>query len=85
MLDTNLKLGLAIISAALAVILLVADPSIAQGTGLIVATLAAGTGWLVRDVIDSDRTRATICQSYAALIEAHFEEISDSLSDSELD
>lgn len=85
MLTTSVKLWLAFVAVVAAVLVLAFVPNIAQGTGLIVATLAAGAGYLVRDVNDETRTLRTICQAYAALIEAHFEEINDSLSDAELE
>jgi hypothetical protein len=85
MLSSNLKLALAIIAALVAAVILISRPDIVQGTGLVIATLAAGAGWLFRDVIESQRAVVAICQSYAAHIEAHFEEISDSLSDLEID
>ena len=84
MLNPNLKIYLAVLAAIFAVVVLFADRNIAQGTGLIVATLAAGAGWLVRDVIDGQRTLITMCQAYAALVEAHFEEVSACFSDEEL-
>ncbi len=48
------------------------------------ATLAAGAGWLVRDVNDEARATRNICQAYAATLETQFEEISDTISDDEL-
>ena len=85
MLTANLKMGLAGAAILVAAIVLFADRTIVQGTGLIVATLAAGAGWLVRDANEEARTLKSICQAYAALIETQFEEISDALSDAELE
>jgi hypothetical protein len=65
--------------------LLIANAGVQQGTGLIVATLAAGAGWLIRDVIEGERTLHTICQAYAALIELHRDEIGNALSDEEIE
>ena len=83
-LTANLKTYLAIVAIVVAVLLLVFDQNISQGTGIIVATLAAGAGWLVRDTNDEARAIKNICQAYAALIESQFEEFQDCLSDSEL-
>jgi hypothetical protein len=85
LLTNHLKLWLAFAAAIAALTILVFARDIAQGSGLIVATLAAGAGYLIRDVNDEARTLRTICQAYASLIEAHFEEINDSLSDAELE
>jgi hypothetical protein len=84
MLTVNLKIWLALVAVFAALSVLVFVPGTGQGAGLIVATLAAGAGWLIRDVIEGEKTLRTICQAYASLIEAHFEEISDSLSDKEI-
>jgi hypothetical protein len=84
LLTAHLKLWLAGAAALAALTALAFTRDIAQGTGLIVATLAAGAGYLIRDVNDEARTLPTICQAYASLIEAHFEEMNDSLSDAEL-
>ena len=84
MLPTNLKIWLAALAVLAAVIILTTDPAVAQGTGLIVATLAAGAGWLFRDVNDEARAVRNICQAYAAVVETHFEEVSDTISDDEL-
>jgi hypothetical protein len=85
MLSVNFKIWLALVAVCIALAVLVFAPGIGQGTGLIVATLAAGAGWLIRDVIEGERTLHTICQAYASLIETHFEEICDALSDEEID
>jgi hypothetical protein len=85
MLTDNLKIGLAAVALIAALVVLGADDAIAQGTGLIVATLAAGGGWLIRDTHDEARRRRSICQAYAAVIEAQFEAIQATLSDAELD
>jgi hypothetical protein len=85
LLTTNLKLWLACAAALAASTMLAFARDIAQGSGLIVATLAAGAGYLIRDVNDEARTLRTICQAYASLIEVHFEEINDALSDAELE
>jgi hypothetical protein len=84
-LSVNLKIWLALVAACTPLAILILAPNVSQGTGLIVATLAAGVGWLLRDVIEGERILRTICQAYASLIEAHFEEISDSLSDKEIE
>ena len=84
MLSSNLKIYLAGLAFLLAIGVLASDRQILQGTGLIVATLAAGGAWLVRDVIDGQKTLVTICQAYAALIESQFEEVNDALSDGEV-
>ncbi len=85
MLTAHLKLWLAFVAIGAGLIILIVDRTIQQGTGLIVATLAAGAGWLIRDAIEGERTLHTICQAYASLIETHFEEVSESLSDAEID
>lgn len=85
MLTSSLKLYLAGVAVLIALVVLLADRTIAQGTGLIVATLAAGAGWLIRDMNDETRAVRNICQAYVALIEAQFEEFQDVLSDAELD
>jgi hypothetical protein len=84
MLPTNLKIWLAALAVLAALVILVFDPTVVQGSGLIVATLAAGAGWLFRDVNDEARKLRNLCQAYAALIETHLEGISESLSDEEL-
>jgi hypothetical protein len=74
--------GLAIVAA---IMLLAHDRTIAQGTGLIVSTLAAGAGWLLREYHDERRSVRNICQAYTAMMEAQFRSIALALSDSELD
>lgn len=85
MLTRNIKVYLSAAAAIGALVIGLSDLKIEHGTGIIVATLAAGAGYLLRDVNDEIRTTRNICQAYAALIEAHFEEINDMLSDAELD
>ena len=84
MLTSGVKIWLAVVACLVALLLLFFARDIQQGTGLIIATLAAGAGYLVRDINDEARKVRSICQAHAALIEAHFEEISDALSHSEL-
>ena len=58
-LTPNLKIYLAIVAIVVAVLLLALDQNISQGTGIIVAPLAAGAGWLVRDTNDEARANLT--------------------------
>ena len=81
MLTTNIKLGLALVAGFCAILVLLLDSSIQQDTGLIVATLAVGAGWLIRDTHDEARRLRSICQAYAAVIETQFEETNATLSD----
>lgn len=57
---------------------------IGQGTGVVVSVLWAGAGWLIRAALEAERTRRNIGQSYASLIQSHFDELNDSLSDAVL-
>jgi hypothetical protein len=85
MLTTNIKLYLALTAGVCAILLLLLDSSIEEGTGVVIATLAGGAGWLIRDNLDEARRLRSICQAYAAVIETQFEEINAALSDSELE
>ncbi len=83
-LTPNLKLWLAIVGFVIGLVILLVARDIQQGTGLIVATLAGGVGWLLKDLDHESRSRGNICHAYAGVIETQFEEIKDSLSDTEL-
>jgi hypothetical protein len=84
MLTANIKLYLALAAGICAILLLLVDKDIAEGTGVIVGALAAGAGWLIRDNHEEARRRLSVCQTYAAVIETQFEEIGATLSDTEL-
>jgi len=79
------KLLFAAMAIAAALLILALDRTIAQGTGLIVSTLAAGAGWLLREYHDERRSVRNICQAFTAMMEAQFRSIAVALSDSELD
>jgi hypothetical protein len=83
-LTQNLKLYLGLVAIAVAVVLLIVNPPIAQGAGVVAAALAAGAGWFFRTVLDEQRLRQNICSAYAAAIEGHFNELSACLSNDEL-
>jgi hypothetical protein len=55
-----------------------------KGNGVVIATLAAGAGWLLRQAIDEWRTRHTICNAYAGMIEIQYRSLMEALSDAEL-
>jgi len=58
MLTRNIKVWLVLAAFLGAVIILIADQKIEEGTGLIVATLAASAGWVARK-LERDRLRLT--------------------------
>jgi len=58
--------------------------AIAEGTGLVVSTLAAGAGWVARELLNERRTRRNISQAFAAVVEARWDDIQQALSDAEL-
>lgn len=84
-LDANVKVLLAGVAITIAVGLVIDRPDIKEGTGLIIATLAAGAGYLFKEISAEERARQNICQSYAAFIEAQFCEIEPSLCHEELE
>ncbi len=55
-----------------------------KGNGVVIATLAAGAGWLLRQAIEEGQTLRTICQSYAGMIEIQYTSLMQTLSDDEL-
>jgi hypothetical protein len=76
-----LWLGVAALGAALALYL---HGGAGNGRAVIISTLAAGGGWLLRQTIDEARTQRTICQAYAGMIEIQYRSLMEALSDDEL-
>ncbi len=56
-----------------------------KGNGVVIATLLAGAGWLLRQGIEEVRTQRTICQAYAGMIEVQYRSMMEALSNEELD
>jgi hypothetical protein len=84
MLTRNIKVWLVLAAVLAALIILMADQKIEEGTGVIVATLAASAGWLARKLDEDGRAIRNTAQAYASAIETLYGGIADSLSDEEL-
>lgn len=55
-----------------------------KGDGVVIATLAAGAGWMLRQVIEELRSLRSACQAYVGMIEIQYRSLMEALSDDEL-
>jgi hypothetical protein len=80
----TLRLVLAVLVAVLCLAMVLGGLKVEQGTGILISVLAAGGGWLIRDLNEKDQAIRNICQAYASFIETHFAELSEALGQAEL-